>query len=426
MVLTIRTDWERPARPPDGIVESILCVGVIPDSNLKELNGDYCVLLDCSASMAGDKMKTARTACQVAFGCLRGTDSVSIIGFSTDTVSVIEKSPMQDIKTSDLERELMKLTASGVTRTDLALSKAEEILSTKKTKGANQAILLITDGDPTDTRGRMLKDYNSLYQQAHSLGAEGISLITIGLGNAENYNTSFLQKTADQGKGKFCYSSDPQELERILKEQIRSLASVVASDVSFIIKARRKGTEVTEACRIDPGFLPLEFSPLSEGEWACHCGSLSAAGTESLFLFKIETPGRFGLSSDSYPVLDISVSLRGQGGHEQKTGPHAVSLTYTTVLKEQQQVNKQVRPLRYQWDMNIYNMELQNSKDHHRTGDLLQKIADTAKATGDMTVATQAMKEHDRLKKTGKLSRHNLTETSQLIRTGHSPSKDGE
>lgn len=424
-MLTLRADWERPARPPDGIAESVLCVGVTPDSALKELKGDYCVLLDCSASMFGEKLKSARAACQVALRCLRDKDEVSIIGFSSDTIPVIEKRPVGEIASFELDEELMKLIAAGVTRTELAFSKAEEIFSSQRAEGANQVILLITDGDPTDARGRNLNDYSSLYQQAHALGANGISIITIGLGSAENYNSAFLQRAADQGKGKFCYASEPKELERILQEQLSSLATTVANDVTLTFNNKRKGTDVTEACRIAPSFLPLELISSSEGEWVCHCGSLTAAG-ESLFLLKIETFGRFGLSTDSYPVLDIIPSLRSHEGQEEMLETLEVSLTYSNSLKEQQKVNQEVRSLRYQWDMNIYNMELQNSPNHCRTGELLQKILETANALGDSVVAKGATDELHRLKKTGQLSRHHLTETSQLIRAGNIPSKDGE
>lgn len=152
-----------------------------PISNESIGFGVVYLVIDCSGSMAGDKMNQAkRGALDFAKGALRKGYSTGLIRF--DTIANHLCIPKND--TLDLERNIENLQIGGSTNMTLAIKMAHNWLQDKR---GSRVIVIVTDGMPDN--------------EDHSLEAgkraidEGIDIIAIGTDDA---NRTFLKKLASR------------------------------------------------------------------------------------------------------------------------------------------------------------------------------------------------------------------------------------
>lgn len=418
-MVEIRTAWDRPARPPDRVTEHTLLIGLTPPAGLARLPANLCLLLDCSDSMKGQNLEDARAACRLAVQCLNPEDRLSLVTFHARPQARFIAQPPEALTEAVLEDHLAGIQAGNTTRTDRALATAERVLATHRGPGRVSLALLITDGHPTDAQGKPLTEYGSLYEMAERLATAGISLVTVGLGSAHNYNSAFLTTLADRGRGRFCYAPEAGQLGALLRDQIRTAQATVIAGLEIALTPRMAGTHLTGFCRIAPQYLPFDLPfPGPDGTWRLSCGTLEleAAGTEIRFLARVEAHGRFGISSGSHPLLAVSASWQPATGPRASTREIVASLHYTPIEREQQRVNEEAQLLRLRWEMNLYQDRLGRATGLRRTGELLGQIAAGAAGLGLTEAADQALAQLDHLRRTGQLDPDRLTRAGQLLR----------
>lgn len=166
------------------------------------------IALDTSSSMRGDKLEAAKAACRTVMGQLRDGDRLSLASFATGV------SPLGDGSEDPqrLQGAINSLQADGVTRTDLALAWLQDQLP--PAQGLARVAVLITDGHATNRQGRYLEDTRPLLERVREFADGGITLFTVGLGDAANFNSDFLVQLGDRGRGGFLYADDRSSGDR--------------------------------------------------------------------------------------------------------------------------------------------------------------------------------------------------------------------
>jgi Mg-chelatase subunit ChlD len=139
------------------------------------------LVIDCSGSMAGEKLASAkRGAAEFAGEARKKGYSVGLIRFSTAATHVCE--PQKDV--SGLQRYLATLEVDGST------NMAEGItLATNRLKGMSglRAMIVVTDGMPDSQEAAM--------KAATQAKQNGVDIITIGTDDADR---GFLRKLASR------------------------------------------------------------------------------------------------------------------------------------------------------------------------------------------------------------------------------------
>ncbi len=84
------------------------------------------------------------------------TNNVAIVGFAAENTNTEILQAMQPLSTADdlnvLETAMENLDAEGITRTDLGMKEAADILDSVKNNGHNKVVIVFTDGEPTTER----------------------------------------------------------------------------------------------------------------------------------------------------------------------------------------------------------------------------------------------------------------------------------
>jgi Ca-activated chloride channel family protein len=400
-MFNLQLDWDLPAKISSQDTRHVLRVRLTPEANSPQLPLQMAIALDTSTSMTGNKLEGAKAACRTVIGQLRDGDSseetlrdrLSLASFATVV------SPLGDRSNTNnsLEAAINSLQADGVTRTDLALNWLQEQLP--PTPGIARVAVLITDGHPTNRQGRILDDTTPLVELVRDFAHAGITLFTVGLGDAANFNTDFLVQLGDRGRGGFLYADDPSQLEPQLQEQFRRCQAIGFEDVQLILTPLNQAS-VESFCRYRPDYLPLEETAPNE----LVLPPISTRESTDILIEVRVPPVTVHNPISEQDVLKLQVQSSGMNPITAK-----VAIGHTQSYKAAQQVNREVERDRLGWDINLNSSELPRSLDPNRTGELLTNIQVAAYKSGRTDIMQQAAQQLQTLQQSGQLTPGQVT-----------------
>lgn len=193
------------------------------------------VAIDCSGSMAGEKLQYAKKSLTKLVEHLSEEDVLGIVGFSESVFKVVEPEKMtQEAKTKAIA-EIAKLHQLGNTNLSGATIEAYNYLKAAVEVGAKGSIgraFLFTDGQPTsgDT------DPKTLVRLAGEKRPEGDSLSCFGYGG--DHDPELLVSMAKAGGGNFYFVRTPDEAPAFFGRELGGLLSCVAQGVKVTIKTK--------------------------------------------------------------------------------------------------------------------------------------------------------------------------------------------
>jgi Ca-activated chloride channel family protein len=401
-MFNLQLDWDRPNQLSSQSANHILRIRINPtNASSRTLPLHLAIALDTSQSMKGEKLTSAKQACQEIFKHLRDRDKLSLVSYSHRVNALLNQVQGND---QQAQTTINQLQAEGVTRTDLALNWLKKALP--KEAGMIRVGILVTDGHATNSGGILLEDLNPLLTQTTELTDAGIILCTVGLGNAANFNTEFLVNLSDRGQGAFIYADRPEDLSQQLQERLTACQSIATDELKLQLQPLN-GSTLQGFCQFRPEYLPLE-------ETAPHQLTLSGIRanqpTDILVNLHVPTQG-FGEAPTRKPFLNIELTVPNLAPI-----PAQTSLQYTNSYREAQQFNTEVNSDRLGWIMNQCSTDLTRTSDPHRTGEFLVDLQVAATKSGQTAIAQQAAQQLTDLQKSGKLDAHQLTNLLQETR----------
>lgn len=203
----------------------------------------------------GENLQRDQEACRAVVAQLRDRDRLSLAGFSTSVTPLLQSLPGGAAALQPANTAISRLTAEGVTRTDLALDWIVNALPLES--GVARVGILITDGHATTPQGFILDDTGLLIDRSKQLANLGIILNTVGLGNANNFNTAFLTDLSDKGRGSFIFADTPASLQPQLQKRLTE-CQAMATENTIIQLIPSNGVTIKGFCRYRPEYLPLE------------------------------------------------------------------------------------------------------------------------------------------------------------------------
>ncbi len=378
--LQVLTDKEYRPIEGDFIIRMTLKLGVSDTAEVLPLN--LCLLIDKSISMAeqGRLEKARESACELIRELEEG-DFLTLISFGSGVEVLAEQVPITTTSRRLALEAVQGLHAGGATRLDLALAKAIDIVS-RNTADHMNALLVLSDGTPTDSGGYMLPPEEQTAMSraiAEAFGQHKITTSTIGLGDAADCPAEFLEECAEKGGGIFYHADQSGNLRDRFFEAFQRVKSMAVSDATFEI-SNLHGS-VRRATAVYPDIRELAL-PEAGTSWSIEAGSLQR-GEEHAFLIEIVTPcGDPGRRK----LCDVSVSYRMDGVRQTLAGAMPL-IEYT---EEESLLSKQGHPEveRYKGMLTAFiqtrraNQMLRSDADPGKTRVLLQSAAKTTRRLG--------------------------------------------
>ncbi len=387
-MFNLELDWDLPAKMKAKNTKHILRVRIRPQSGGPGLPLRIAIALDTSQSMGGENLQRAQEACRAVVAQLRDRDRLSLAGFSTSITPLLQSLPGGAAALQPANTAISRLTAEGVTRTDLALDWIVNALPPEA--GVARVGILITDGHATTSQGLILDDTGFLIDRSQQLANLGIILNTVGLGNANNFNTAFLTDLSDKGRGSFIFADTPASLEPQLQKRLTE-CQAIATENTLVKLIPSNGVIIKGFCRYRPEYLPLEETAKNQ----LSLGAI-AANVPTDLLIELEIPlGEFSEATGNKDVLSKA------------------TINYTTSYSEAQKENKEIKNDHCCWLINLTSNELSRTDDANQQKELLEAARNNAEQAGKTDIVNQINQQLDDLEKSGKLD---ANRTTKLLR----------
>jgi Ca-activated chloride channel family protein len=401
-MLDLQSDWDRPYQLSSQSADHLLRVRLTPTSSgQRTLPLHLAIALDTSQSMQGEKLEAAKRACVTVISQLRPEDKLSLATYSHQVQNQLSQ---VSGNAPQAQQIIEQLRTDGTTRMDLALNWFQTALP--REPGIIRVGILITDGHATNNQGKLLEDLDPLLGQSAAVADQGITLCSVGLGNAANFNTGFLVNLSERGQGAFLYADRPEALVSQLEERLTACQSIVTDEVTLSFQPMA-GAEVQGFCQFRPDYLPLEETAPNQ---LTLTGIRANQPTDVLLSVKIPSLP-FGESPDLKTVLKLSLNGAGFTAISQEATIH-----YTNSFREAQTTNTEVNQDRLGWIMNQCSTELTRTQDLNRTGELLADLQVAATKSGNLAIAQQAAQQLQDLQAKGQLDAHQVTDILQATR----------
>lgn len=323
--LRLRTALDKTFRPTQGEFLTTVLVEVAPPRRLDRLPLNLSILIDCSESMGGEKLQRAQEACLALLDQLDPQDTVSVVSFASHARVLVPSQTTGPETREATTRGLSTLRAEGVT--SLLRGLDESYRETRRRAGADRSsfVMLLSDGYPTTPQGYVDENTSPYVRRVdREMREQGVSLTTIGLGDAANYDQAFLRRLADAGNGQAYYCSSPTQLAQQFETEFRRIQRTVLSQVELALK-NLDGT-VRRLWRVYPDKKLFEAPAVEAGRMVVPVGTFQE-GQPQAFLLDVVTNPEPGAPTGRRRLLEVEASWVGDGAQRSTSTNVVVELS---------------------------------------------------------------------------------------------------
>ncbi len=206
----------------------IALTGFKQDSVHERIPANVAIVLDKSGSMAGQKIEQAKQAAILAVNRLNTHDIVSVVAYDTVVDVVVPATKVSDKEA--IAKKIRQINTNGSTALFAGVSKGSQEVRKFIEKNKVNRVILLSDG----LANVGPQTPSELGELGLSLGKEGISVSTIGLGLG--YNEDLMTQLAGYSDGNHVFVEDASRLAQIFQYEFGDVLSVVAQGVDIHIE----------------------------------------------------------------------------------------------------------------------------------------------------------------------------------------------
>ncbi len=240
---------------------------------------NFCLVLDHSGSMKGEKLTNMKIATKRVIEMLQPHDIVTLVIFDDTTEVVVPATRAAD--RAALLARVETIEPVGGTAMSLGMQAGLAELRKHLSPDYLAHMLLLTDGQ---TWG----DEETCHEVAKRLDAEGIGLTALGLGS--EWNEQLLDTLADLAGGNSDYIANPASIDAYFARAVQTTQGTYAQDARLLLRFVRDVTP-RAVHRVTPTIANLGYQPLGENEAAIKLGDL-VYGTASSAMLELLIPSR--------------------------------------------------------------------------------------------------------------------------------------
>jgi len=278
-----------------------------PDAGLSRVPSNVVFLIDASSSMGGNKWTMVKQAVAELIESLKDDDRVSLVLFGTQAKEVFPLASLSQNRKA-MKDAIQNLEApSGVTNLEAGLKVAFGAFDARskadKVKRVNHVILL-TDGFPTDGQGYRV-DKTDKYE-AIVRDIESITLTGVGIGSADDYDSTFISKLSELGRGSYYHANDMSKFKEGLQAEIQKLQSSVVGDLT--LKFSNLSARMMRIAKVSPELVIYDI-PGNAKNFELPTGSMQKDMTA--FVVQVNSQGT-GNSGDEVALFTIEALYDGK------------------------------------------------------------------------------------------------------------------
>ncbi len=288
-------------RPITGDYSTTTLIELSPESKMARIPTNVVFLIDASSSMGGDKWSTVKSAVSEILSSLQDDDRVGVVLFHTSSKEIFPLASLAENRTTMQEKIKELASPSGVTNLEAGLKTAYQVFEKRsdqdRVKRVNHVILL-TDGFPTDDQGYRIeetKKYEDIVRRQ-----EHITLTGVGIGSADDYDSNFISKISDLGRGSFYHANNLEKFKEGLQAEIAKLQSSVVGNL--VLKFSDLSSRVMRIAKIAPEIVIYDIPGNAKG-FELPTGSMTKDMTS--FIVQTNSQGS-GIAGAEIPLFSLT------------------------------------------------------------------------------------------------------------------------
>jgi len=189
---------------------------------------DIVCVLDVSGSMDGGKICQVKDATRFIIEQAQPKDRISIVSFNSHASRVLRLRKMDGDGKDSANIAAVQLSAGGGTSIAAGLDLGLQVMEQRRQRNKVSAILLLTDGQDSSTRGR-LPALMTRASEAHC------SVYAFGFG--ADHDASLLSSVAEQARTPFTFVENTENIREAFAGTVGGLSSMVAQNVELTIRS---------------------------------------------------------------------------------------------------------------------------------------------------------------------------------------------
>ncbi len=306
-------------RPVNGVFHTTTLVELLPETSLSRIPASVLFLIDASSSMGGNKWEIVKQALVELVETLKDPDEVGLVLFHSSAKIIFPLATLGGCR-EELKAVIQNLESpSGVTNLKKGLSVAFDVFKAPSKAKRLQHIILLTDGFPTDENGYRIEDPKPYEDIVRRL--EHVSLSGIGIGSADDYDSQFISRLSEIGRGSYYHADDLSKFQAGIRAEVEKLQSAIIKDLTLDLSHIQ--AKIMRIAKVTPEILIYDL-PGNKNQFEIHAGSMTKDVTS--FLIQTSSDGT-GKTQDSVPLFTVKATYDGKS-------TESIEVTIQTTDKE--------------------------------------------------------------------------------------------
>ena len=281
---------------------------------------NYCLVLDRSGSMAGEKLKNMKEAAQMVIDRLRPDDLVSIVVFDDAEPAdlVVPSGTVLDRERLKHKIEMIEERGGTHMSTGMRLGFAE--LRRGQRPGYVSSMLLLTDGQTWE-------DQEACRDLADQCGSAGIPIYAMGLGigGENNWDPRLLEDLAQRSGGEWLVIESPDQACAVFEKILKAGWNMAFTNVHLTMRLVQ-GVAPRSVWRVIPLISRLDQHEVAEHDIQVFLGDLQSGIGQSVLVELILPPRPVG--TYRLAQADLTYDIPGSQQTDQKEAINLV-ITYS-------------------------------------------------------------------------------------------------
>jgi Ca-activated chloride channel family protein len=219
------------------------------------------LVIDRSGSMRGQRIKNAISAALSAIDRLNDGDSVSVVAFDTQAITIAPPTILDARTRDDVKTRVSGIQLGGDTCISCGMD--AEMALADRTSGRTEHMIVLSDGDTNNG----IRDEGGLRKLAESARERGITVTSIGVDL--QFNERVMAAIAEGGDGRHYFVQRPEDLGAVFESEAAALKGTVAdrAEATFDLAPGVELVEVRDRTFTRQGSrITVPIGSLSRGE----------------------------------------------------------------------------------------------------------------------------------------------------------------
>ena len=271
---------------------------------------NFALVLDCSGSMHGKKLRSVKEAVKMVIDHLSPTDAIAVVTFSSRAQTIIPSQPARDPQ--GMKARVETIRSSGGTNMARGMQQGLDEITRWEGTTSIKRMILLTDGRTSGS--------HTCRQLARKAREVGVVISPLGIG--ADWDEKLLDEIGLLSGGSEAeFVRHPDDAITIFQQQVQSAVDVAVRNAVLTIQLPQ-GVSPRRAVKVLPTISDLGASVLSDQRIVIPLGDLEKSNPPALLLELVIEPRSAGLFRIAQSDLSYDVPalvLGGQHVHDDIT-----------------------------------------------------------------------------------------------------------